>query len=187
MQEKERGDQHWEKSKHLIDSVVNPESVRVSVLPPTHMWAHDATALQYSPADSWIRKDLQVHSSSPGPTLAELDCMLTNAWAVWMSGLESYSDHRKHAKEALARELHTKKNPDKNVHSYGLLHIYTCIHLIIYKDHLFPTPLLWAGLPATRSDCPATHQARPPEMGHPQLLWAAHSSISPPYKWRISS
>ena len=28
------------------------------------------------------------------------------------------------------------------------------------KDHLVPTPLLWAGLPTTRSGCPRPHPAQ---------------------------
>jgi len=52
------------------------------------------------------------------------------------------------------------------------------------KDHQVPTPLPQAGLAATRSStgsgCPGPIQPglEPPEVGHPQLPWAACGSAS---------
>ena len=58
------------------------------------------------------------------------------------------------------------------------------------KHHLVPTPLPWAGTLSTRPGCSELHPTWPwtlPGRGHPQLLWATCSSISPPSWWRISS
>lgn len=49
------------------------------------------------------------------------------------------------------------------------------------RDHLIPTPLLWAGLPTSRWDCTGSHPAwlcTPPVMGHSQLLWWTCSKLS---------
>ena len=58
------------------------------------------------------------------------------------------------------------------------------------KDHLFPTPLPWAGTSSTRPGCSELHPTWPwalPGRGQPQLLWAACPSASPPSWGRISS
>ena len=55
------------------------------------------------------------------------------------------------------------------------------------KAHLVPTPLPSAGTPSTRPGCSELHPAWPwtlPGRGHPQLLWATCSSVSPPSWWR---
>jgi len=57
------------------------------------------------------------------------------------------------------------------------------------KDHLVPTTLPWAGTPYTRPGCSELHPTCPwtfPRRGQPQLLWATHSSASPPSLSRIS-
>jgi len=59
-----------------------------------------------------------------------------------------------------------------------------------HDAHLISNPLLYAGLPISRPDCPEPHPAwpwMPAGMGHPQPPWATCSSVSPPFVWTISS
>jgi len=58
------------------------------------------------------------------------------------------------------------------------------------KEHLVPTPLPRAVTSSPRPGCSELHPTRPltlPGRGHPQLLWATCSSVSPPSCWRNSS
>ena len=58
------------------------------------------------------------------------------------------------------------------------------------EDHLFPTPLPWAGTSSTSPGCSELHPTWPwilPGRGQPQLLWATCARASPPSRWRISS
>lgn len=57
------------------------------------------------------------------------------------------------------------------------------------KDHLFPTPFLWAGTHSTTPGFSKPHPIWPwtlPGMEHPQLLWVTCSNVSLS-QWRISS
>lgn len=59
-----------------------------------------------------------------------------------------------------------------------------------FEDYLVQVPLPWVGISSTRPRCSKPHPTWPLTLlglGHPQLFWATHSSVSPLSQQSISS